>query len=265
MTAAVVCTVLIVLAIGGFRYFEQWLLFPAPPPPAQAPQAGPALAQTWLESAGDRVEAFLLLPELPPGARAPLVIHAHGNGELVDYWLPELTPLTERGIAVLLVEYPGYGRSSGTPSEDSIQRAFAAGYDWAVANPRIDPSRVVGYGWSLGGGAICALARVRPLAALILESTFTGVRDFLAARASPVVALRSLAHNGFDNLEVLRDYRAPVLVIHGERDTMIPAAHARELAQAARSSELLLVDCRHNDCPRQWPAVLGFLRKHQLL
>lgn len=264
IAAAVVAAAIAGAIVLGLRFAERCLLFPAPSAPAHAPVLQGSTQQVWLETLDGRIEALLLLPKNRE-ARWPLILHAHGNGELIDDWVSSFEPVTANGIAVLLVEYPGYGRSQGRPSEESIQRAMVAGYDWAVSLPHIDENRVIGYGSSLGGGAICTLARLRPLAALDLESTFTSVVDWVAERPAPIAALRNLVQNRFENLDFIRTYNAPVLVLHGSQDGMIPATHAHQLSAAARFSELELLACGHNDCPRQWPAILRFLGKHNLL
>jgi pimeloyl-ACP methyl ester carboxylesterase len=250
------------VALGfGLRAAEQAALFPAPPAPSGTPALDPGVEHAWLDTPGGRVEAFLLPASSRASAPGPLVVYAHGNGELVDYWLRELAPLQAHGAAVLLVEYPGYGRSSGRPSESTIQAAFAAGYDWAVARKEIDRTRVVGYGRSLGGGAICALGRVRPLAALVLESSFTSVRDVAAAHFS---VPRFLVRSGFDNLDFVRGYTGPLLVVHGEDDQLIPVAQARQLVQASRDAVLELASCGHN-CTSLLPRALALLQRRGLL
>ena len=101
------------------------------------------------------VEA-VFLPATPPAreARQALVIFGHGNGEVIDYWIAALDGFRQRGIGVLLVEYPGYGRSTGSPSEASIRGVMDAAYDRVAADPRVDSTRIFGFGQSLGGGAI---------------------------------------------------------------------------------------------------------------
>lgn len=265
VVSAVVAIAAVAAAVSGVRFAEQWFLFPAPPVPAEAPPAAGNLERAWVESAGSRAEAFLLLPGPSRTRPVPLIVYAHGNGELIDHWLPRFKQLTASGAAVLLVEYPGYGRSPGVPSEASIQRALAAGYDWATSRPDIDAHRVIGYGASLGGGAICALGRIRPFAALVLESTFTSFPDLLAERPAPIAMLRYLVRNEFDNLVFVRTYEAPMLVLHGDRDAMIPLAHSQRLARAGRRSELKVQSCGHNDCPASWPTLLAFLNSRGLL
>ena len=247
------------LAALALRSLERSMLFPAPPFPHESPAVGDGVLHAWLDTPGGRVEAFLLPGRVPAGEETPLVVYAHGNGELIDSWLDAFEPLRARGISVLLAEYPGYGRSSGSPARASIQQALASAYDWALAQPQIDPRRVVGHGRSLGGGAICELARVRPLAALVLESTFTSIRDV----ATDTVGVPGfLVFNEFDNLDFVRGYEGPVLVLHGEQDQSIPVAHARRLAATAADSELEIAACGHNDCPRPSDRILAFLAKH---
>jgi fermentation-respiration switch protein FrsA (DUF1100 family) len=156
---------------------------------------------------------------------------------------------------VLLVEFPGYGRSGGEPSEASVTAAFVAAYDRAIADPRVDPRRIIGHGRSLGGGAIGQLAARRTLAGLILESTFTSLRDIVRRYFIPDWLVR----NRFDTRAALAAFHGPVLIVHGTRDGIIPVAHAHALKLAAPGTTLHLLPCGHNDCPPQWELVLSFL------
>ena len=162
---------------------------------------------------------------------------------------------------MLLVEYPGYGRSQGKPSQASITAAMLAAHEWAAARPDLDPRRIVAYGRSVGGGAACALAREKPIAALVLESTFTSARRMARRYALPGFLVR----DPFDNLSVVRGFPGPVLIVHGVQDDVIAARHARALHQAARSAELHLLPCGHNDCPRPWPLLRRFLLDRGIL
>jgi hypothetical protein len=221
----------------------------------------PAGEQVWLGLGPGRTEAWLLPSLAGGGVASPLVIFAHGNGELIDFWAEEFEALRRWGVAVLLVEYPGYGRSPGRPSEASVTAAMVAGYDWAAARTDIDAQRIVAYGRSVGSGAACALARERPVAALVLESAFTSVHRMARRYGLP----RLLVRDPFDNLAVVRQFPRPVLILHGEADEIIPVSHAHALHQAARSATLHLLPCGHNDCPRPWSLVRQFLADHGLL
>ena len=251
-----------IAAYWALLFFAQrWVLFPAPfaADGLQSDELG--IERTWIEQPDLRAEAWLLPPLRPERGSAPLIVFAHGNGELIDHWAREFETAREWGLAVLLVEYPGYGRSAGAPSEDSITRAFVAAYDWALSQPGVDGRRVVGWGRSLGGGAICALARQRPLAALVLESTFTSVRAMAARFGLPGFLVR----DPFDNRSVVSRFAGPLLLLHGEHDEVIAPTHGRQLHAAAPAAELFVLPCGHNDCPRPWAVVGRFLARHDLL
>jgi fermentation-respiration switch protein FrsA (DUF1100 family) len=239
--------------------------------PPESPPLPDGLQRLWLTPpglGGSRVEAYHWpSPASPQGARepAPALLFAHGNAELIDHWPSLLAAARSLGVSATIVEYPGYGRSGGAPSEQSIAAAMVAAHDWLAAQPHVDASRIVAYGRSLGGGAACALARSRPLAALILQSSFTGLAPFARGVFVPPLLLR----DRFDNAGVLASFDGPVLLMHGERDDIIPYAHGQALARAASRATLRTYRCAHNDCPPDLDAWLddlrAFLQQHGIL
>src|SRR5439155_25517110 len=174
------------------------------------------------------------------------VVFAHGNGEIIDQWADELAPYRSMGVGVFLPEYRGYGRSAGTPSEAAIADDFVHFYDDLVSRSDVDGAKVVLHGRSLGGGAVCALAKHRPAAGLVLESTFTSVADVARRWLVP----QGILTNRFDNVAVVAQFPHPVLVLHGRHDRVIPYAHGEVLARTARQAKLVTYDCDHNDMPR---------------
>jgi hypothetical protein len=120
---------------------------------------------------------------------------------------------------------------------------MSAAYDRLVSDSRVDPSRVFGFGQSLGGGAVCLLSRDRPLRALILQSTFTSFAAFTSRYLAPAFLLR----DRFDNETALRSFGGPVLVIHGRQDEVIPFSLGKRLAAVSPHSTFRLYDCGH-DC-----------------
>jgi hypothetical protein len=239
---------------------QRSLLFPAPLV-AGAPARPADAEQVWLATEGGRIEAWLLPATGPASGATALILFAHGNGELIDLWPAQFDEPRSWGAAVLMVEYPGYGRSGGQPSETAITHTMLAAYDWARSRPDVDPDRIVAYGRSFGGGAACVLAARRPVAALVLESTFTSVRAFARGLGAPAFLVR----DPFDNLAVLRKYRGPVLILHGSHDEVVASSQGQALAAAAPHAELHLLPCGHNDCPRQWGLVHAFLERRGLL
>ena len=232
---------------------QRSMLFPMPP---QVPPRPPAGAEE-VRVKFDGGEAYALYTP-PDGAagRAPLLIFTHGNGEIVDYWTEEFDVARRWGLGVLLVEYPGYGRAPGSPSEKSITESILALYDWAADDARVDATRIVPWGRSLGGGAAVRLAANRPVAGLILESTFTSVADFARGYMAPSFLIR----DPFDSRKTLAAYRGPLLVLHGRNDTIVPIAHGRELASLVPGAIFHELNCGHNDCARDWNAIRAFLR-----
>ena len=207
------------------------------------------IERIWINTNFKKVESWFMTPNSGQSKKpSPVVIFAHGNGEIIDFWPNELKKFNHLGIGILLVEYPGYGRSKGVPSQKSITETFTKAYDILVERKDVDPSKIILFGRSLGGGAACALAAERPSAALILMSTFTSARSF----ASKYLAPSFLVRDPFDNLAVVGAYPKPVLVIHGKYDEIIPFSHGNALYQAAPQGKLITYDSGHNDCPPRW-------------
>jgi hypothetical protein len=234
-----------------------------PTPPSSGPQI-PGLEKIWLDLEFGKVESWYM-PPVSNGGPTPAVIFGHGNGELIDFWPAELSGFNRLGMGLLLVEYPGYGRSAGSPSQKSITETFVAAYDVLSSRQDVDSSRIILFGRSLGGGAVCALAAERPSAALILMSTFTAARSFAKRYLAPSFLVR----DPFDNLSVVKNYPAAVLIMHGRKDTVIPYSHGIALHNAARHGKLITYEAGHNDCPPDWRMfwqhVRTFLRENKII
>ena len=252
---ALVCVALAAFYLAVVWFLQRPVLFPAPGASALSSRDAAGLVRL------DGFHAILLPPDGRFEGPRPLIIFAHGNGELADYWVSEFGPAQSWGTAVLLLEYPGYGGAPGSPSEASIRAAALAAFDWTAADPRIDRHRIVAWGRSLGGGAAAFLAAERTVAALILESAFTSVRPLAARYLLPGWMVR----DPFDNLRVLRDYRGPLLVLHGTADRIVPIAEGRALAAAVPGAEFHEMACGHNDCDRPWRTIERFLSAQRLL
>jgi len=255
----------IYLAVGLFA--QQFFLFPRYLVPVSSAKGAPdGVESFWIESDGARVEAWFI-----PGAGCtadapgPLLVHAHGNGESIELWHHPMTLLTSQGINVLMVEYRGYGNSTGSPSQHAITEDFVAAIDKVIDRPGIDPDRLVYFGFSIGGGVVCSVARQREPAGLILLNTFTSLRDLSWRFAFPPFLLR----DSFNNAEFIEQYDGPVLIIHSENDQLVPPHHGQALRDKAENGKLLGLTAGHDNFDPASPDLIArivrFLRNRQLL
>lgn len=255
------------MAYAGLVFFlQRSMIFPRFVIPPYTDPVRPRDAEVLTIQTGEEtVEAWFIPADTSFSGPCPAVIFAHGNAELIDFWPEYLKPLSQNGIHLLLVEYPGYGRSKGRPSEKSITRTFTAAYDQLVVKNTVDPGRIILFGRSIGGGAICSLAKERPSAGLILLSTFTSIRSF----APRYGLFPFMIRDPMDNIGVLKEYPRPVLILHGNRDDLIPFTHAKALASVSKYTRLIAYDCGHNDCPPDWGVfwkdVFAFLRENAMM
>ncbi|GIV59615.1 alpha/beta hydrolase [Rhodocaloribacter litoris] len=242
--------------------FQHRLLFLPSPDLGPTPAAhGLAYEDVTLETEdGERLHGWWIPAEHP---RATLLLF-HGNAGNISGRLPLISVWHGLGLNVFVFDYRGYGRSTGTPSEEGLYRDAAAAWHYLTATRGLAPEEVLLLGRSLGGGPATWLAERAGPGALILESTFTSVPD-VAARHYPFLPVRWLARHRFDNLDRIRRIRVPVLVIHSPEDEIVPYAHGRALFDAAAGPKTFLeIAGRHNDgfavsAPRYTEGVRAFL------
>lgn len=176
-----------------------------------------------------------------------LVLLFHGNAGNISHRLDYLRLFHDLGLSTLMVDYRGYGRSSGSPSEAGTYLDAETVWHHATQVLGIPPGRIVFFGESLGGGVATQLATTHRPAALVLASTFTSVPD-MGAELYPLLPIRLLARIRYDSLERLAQLACPLLVIHSRNDDIIPFAHGRRLFEAARPpKQFLEIAGGHND------------------
>jgi hypothetical protein len=231
----------------AFGWLSRRFIFPRYLVQTPAPRVISGLERWWLEQGdGAKTEVwFLPARGVTAEHRAPAVLFAHGNAELIDFWPDMLERYRELGVSVVLPEYRGYGRSGGSPSEKAIVADLCALSERMARDPRIDMERLIYHGRSLGGGVASALSRVRPPKALVLESTFSS----LSALTRDMGVPSFLIADPFDSVGALRAFHGPLLIMHGSRDTLIPRRHADVLAAANPRAKLVIYDADHNDLP----------------
>ena len=199
-----------------------------------------------------------------PGARMAVLV-APGNGGNRAGRATLAEELSERGLAVLLMDYRGYGGNPGSPSEEGLAAdAFAA--TEALAALGYPPERSIYFGESLGTGVVAALQARRPPAGLVLRSPFTELTD-VGAHHYPLLPVRLLLRDRYPVVEHVSSSRVPVTVIYGDRDTVVPTALSATVAEAASSlfERMVVEGANHNDAvmfgPRVAEAVVRLARQ----
>jgi len=231
--------------------FQDRLAFPAPrlslpEPSAHGLADGRRVAVTT--SDGITLRGWYLPPAPPPTAApsAPGLLWFGGNAETVAGVAPVLRALRPRGVALLALDYRGYGASEGRPSEPGIYRDAEAAWEFLAAQPEIDARRIAVYGRSLGTAPALHLATARDIRAVVLEAPFTSARA-MARHHYPLLPAAILRLR-LDNLTRARALRAPLLVVHGSDDVVVPVAMGRAVAAAGSARELVVVaGAGHND------------------
>src|SRR5476651_1573628 len=229
----------IVLGYGGLLalmyVFQRALLYfpdPAHTLPAQAglPQAEEV---TFQSDDGEKLIAWYVSAQ----AGKKLVIYFQGNAGGLDLRADRFKWLTANGTGLLALRYRGYGGSTGKPTENGLIRDARAAYDFASA--RTTANRIVVFGESLGTAVAVALAAERPVAGVILDAPFTSAADVGAAayRFAPV---RWLMKDSWHSDERIGRVKAPLLVLHGEQDRIVPIQFGEHLFALANEPKRMV-------------------------
>ncbi|HET7291119.1 MAG TPA: alpha/beta hydrolase [Vicinamibacteria bacterium] len=183
------------------------------------------------------------------GARFTFLV-CNGNAGNMAYRLDRARLIQSRiGASVLLFDYRGYGRSEGRPDEAGTYKDARAAYAFLVERKGLLPEAVILFGESLGAAVATQLALERPAAALILESPFTSIPDMARAAYPFLPPVGPLIRTRYETLAKVPLLRLPVLVLHGDRDEIVPFAQGRRVFEAAPEpkSFFAIPDAGHND------------------
>lgn len=204
---------------------------------------------------------------VPAAAARATVLFLHGNAGSIVHRLEWLPMFQRLGLSVLLVDYRGFGASTGSPSEAGTYADAEAAWRHLTADRRIPPERIVVFGESLGGAVAARLAASATPGALVLHSAFTSAPD-LAADLYPFLPARLLTRFRYDTLGAVQASRGPLLVAHSPQDEIVPVAHGRRLLDAAPGpKQWLELAGSHNDgfifVRAEWAHQFDeFLRRH---
>jgi fermentation-respiration switch protein FrsA (DUF1100 family) len=258
-----ICLTVAVVALAALvRWLEPRMAFFPFPGETETPRdfGVPYEALTIDTKDGERLRAWAIRgPQ--PSAR---IVYFHGNGGNLSNWSPILSAVARRGYSVLASDYRGYGLSTGHPTERGLYRDV----DAVIARPWTDAEGklpLIYWGRSLGGAMAAYAATVRKPDGVIIEAGFADASS--AVRGSPLMAgLALLASYRFPAADFLNQANVPVLLLHGDRDSVIPIELGRELLQKITGPKefVVIAGGDHNDeAPRDaaayWSAVDRFI------
>jgi fermentation-respiration switch protein FrsA (DUF1100 family) len=218
----------VVLYLAGLAVLfvkQRELLFPAPPVGRTAPaDAGLPEAEEHALTAADGEKVIVWHVAAKPGR--PVVLFFPGNGDFLAGRVPRFKGITADGTGLVALSYRGYAGSSGSPSEEGLLQDAAAAYAFAIARYRAE--QIVAWGFSLGTGVAVAVAAEHPVGKLILEAPYTSTAD-VASVAFWYVPIRLLMRDQFHSDRRIAGVKAPLLIMHGTDDPVIPIGFGERL------------------------------------
>lgn len=175
------------------------------------------------------------------------VLFFHGNGGNISHRGDSIYIFHKLKLNVLIIDYPGYGESTGHPSEQALYQSANAAWHYLIADKKIKQKNIIIFGRSLGGAVAVDLAARVNAGGLILESTFSSVRDVVDIVFSGLSSFIYLRY-AFDSFSKINKVEAPILVIHSPDDEVIPYILGRKLFEKVESEKSFLqIGGGHND------------------
>ena len=226
---------------------RQMIYFPDPTP---VPAAGDVIAgarDVTLHTADGLELRAWFVPPASPSDDGMAVLVAPGNGGNRAGRAGFAEELSRRGLAVLLMDYRGYGGNPGEPSEDGLAADADAAVE-ALEELGFPAERTLYFGESLGSGVVAALQARHPPAGIVLRSPFTDLAD-VGAHHYPWLPVRVLLRDRFPVVEHLTASDVPVTIIYGDRDSVVPTVLSARVADQAPSlaERVVLAGADHND------------------
>jgi len=242
--AVAICVVYALTVALGYFAQRKLMYFPIPERVAPSEVGLSGVEERIIQTPdGERVVAWY--GRAQPGQ--PTILYFHGNGGNLALRAERIRRYLDRGQGILMMSYRGYSGSTGSPTEAANVADARLAYDLLV-NEGVAPEDIILYGESLGTAVAARIAAERPVGGLILDSPFTSAVD-VGARHYPFFPVRLLMQDRYEVLPYVEKIRAPLLVIHGERDEIVPVDMGRQVYAAANSPKKLVTFplAGHND------------------
>ncbi|MBT3294350.1 MAG: alpha/beta fold hydrolase [Verrucomicrobia bacterium] len=234
------------LTLLVFLAQARYLYYPDPEITADPSLINLDYRDVMLDTADGETVAGWFVPAADEAA-APALLFFHGNAGNISDRLGSIQTFHELGLNVLIIDYRGYGRSSGKPTEKGTRLDAEAAWTYLTGELAIPPERIIIFGRSLGGAVAVSLAATHNPALLVVESSFTSTMD-MGQQMFPLLPVRLLCRHRYDSVKTLKAVQCPVLVAHGPDDATIPFAHGRRLHAAANDpKQFITLQGGHND------------------
>ena len=238
--------VLFALSAGYLYFFQERVVFaPAREITMTPDEVGLTWEDLYLEVApGVKVNAWYISA---PDSAQKTVLFCSGNAGNISRRIYTAQFLTELGVNVMLVDYRGYGRSQGSPSEKNAYADIRAAYNWLISEKKVPAENLYLFGRSLGGAVAIDLASKAPVAGLIVESSFTSAAE-VGRKMFPFMPVKMLSRYRFDSASKIGLVNCPVLITHSPDDGMIPFEMGRRLFELApEPKEFIELAGAHNE------------------
>lgn len=231
MVLPIAIAVAVYLGLVALAYLFQERLLYFPLRGVHATPADIGLAYETVQiTTGDGVDLWGWF--VPAKNSQGVLLFFHGNAGNISHRLDSIATFHRLGLDVFIIDYRGFGRSKGKPTEQGTYLDAEAAWRYLVEERGVSPGQIIIFGRSLGGGVAAWLAQQHCPRGLILESTFTSVTD-VGAQSYPFLPVRLLSRIHYNTLARLPQIHCPVLVIHSPDDRVIPYSHGRRLFAAA--------------------------------
>ena len=251
------------LLLGGLAVFQRDMIYhPGDSLPSPEQAGVPEMVPVPVRTTDNLVLTGWYAP--PERRRRPTIVYCHGNARTLAQRAHKARLLLDAGFGVFLVGYRGYGGNPGRPTEQGLYADTRAVIGWLLGR-EVPMERLVLYGESLGTGVATQMAVEQPdIAALVLEAPFTRLCDLAPAYVLPGFAPMVLLDQ-YDSIGKIGGVRAPILVMHGEHDGVVPVAMGRQILGAATSTAegVFLAEAGHNNLWEHGAdeTVVGFLER----
>lgn len=267
--------IILILGLGGLLYaavavyvwkFQARFVY-FPNEPGRSLDVTPAdIGLDYSDVRFDAADGVCLHGWFIPADNGPVLLYFHGNAGNISHRLDSIRFFHELGLSVFIIDYRGYGRSSGQPDEQGTYQDALGAWQHLIQTRGIDPQQIVIFGRSLGGAVAAWLANEVSAKAVILSSTFTSIND-MARIAFPYLPI-GLARIRYDTESLISAIDCPILLLHSRDDDVIPYSLGQQLAAAAPAgTTFITLAGGHNNTHLvsgriYSDAIRGFLGQH---